>query len=119
MKINKKVFNNSLKELQLDCYGAKMIVDIDGFLNSVTIKNVDNKFEINAVEILYSLPVNSFTLINDEENNIYLAKVKKVHNELIDGNNDKIKDYIAKQNTNSKNRLLKSYDFFLVLNGHC
>ena len=48
MKINKKVFNNSLKELQLDCYGAKMIVDIDGFLNSVTIKNVDNKFEINA-----------------------------------------------------------------------
>ena len=79
-------------------------------LNSV---KDNNKFEINAVEILYSLPVNSFTLINDEENNIYLAKVKKVHNELIDGNNDKIKDYIAKQNTNSKNRLLKSYDFFL------
>ena len=48
MKINKKVFNNSLKELQLDCYGAKMIVDIDSFLNLVTIKNVENKFEINA-----------------------------------------------------------------------
>ena len=37
-------------------------------LNSIK----DNKkFEINAVEILYSLPLNSFTLINDEKNNIY------------------------------------------------
>ena len=43
-------------------------------LNSIK----DNKkFEINAVEILYSLPINSFTLINDEKNNIYLAKIKK------------------------------------------
>ena len=40
-------------------------------LNSIK----DNKkFDINAVEILYSLPINSFTLINDEKNNIYLAK---------------------------------------------
>ena len=37
----------------------------------------NKKFEINAVKILYSLPINSFTLINDEKNNIYLAKVKK------------------------------------------
>ena len=43
-------------------------------LNSIK----DNKkFEINAVKILYSLPINSFTLINDEKNNIYLAKIKK------------------------------------------
>ena len=26
--------------------------------------------------MLYSLPINSFTLINDEDNKIYLAKVK-------------------------------------------
>ena len=38
----------------------------------------NNKFEINAVELLYSLPLNSFTLINDEKNNIYLAKIKNL-----------------------------------------
>ena len=46
-------------------------------LNSIK----DNKkFEINAVEVLYSLPLNSFTLINDEKNDIYLAKIKKFQN---------------------------------------
>ena len=44
-------------------------------LNSIK----DNKkFDINAVKILYSLPINSFTLINDEKENIYLAKIKRL-----------------------------------------
>ena len=49
MKINRKVFNNSLKNLQLDCYGAKMVIDVEAFLELVMIGNTDgNKFEINA-----------------------------------------------------------------------
>jgi len=71
----------------------------------------NKKFEINAVEMLYSLPVNSFTLINDEKNNIYLAKVKKFKNQKIE--DKKIKDYINKQNSYIKNSMLKSYDLFL------
>ena len=79
-------------------------------LNSIR----DNKtFEINAVEILYSLPVNSFTLINDEKNNIYLAKIKKFENKILDNKSDKLEKYIEKQNSISKNTLLKSYDLFL------
>ena len=79
-------------------------------LNSVR----DNKkFDINAVEVLYSLPEKSFTLINDENNNIYLAKVKKFEKQIIDTNKDEFKQYIAKQNSNNKNSLLKSYDTFL------
>ena len=73
----------------------------------------NNKFEINAVEILYSLPINSFTLINDENNNIYLAKIKKFQSLSINENNDKLNEYFNKQNTNSKNSLLTSYDLFL------
>jgi len=38
----------------------------------------NNKFEINSVELLYSMPINSFTLINDEKNNIFLAKIKNI-----------------------------------------
>ena len=62
---------------------------------------------------MYSLPVNSFTLINDEKNNIYLAKIKKFENKILDNKSDKLEKYIEKQNSISKNTLLKSYDLFL------
>ena len=79
-------------------------------LNSIK----DNKkFEINAVQILYSLPINSFTLINDEENNIYLAKVKKFEETVTDNNSEKFKLYVNKYGSNNKNTLLESYDLFL------
>ena len=79
-------------------------------LNSIK----DNKkFEINAVEILYSLPINSFTLINDDKDNIYLAKVKKYEKKSIDMNSDKFDEYLKKENSNNKNTLLKSYDLLL------
>ena len=78
-------------------------------LNSVK----DNKkFDIKAVELMYSLPVNSFTLINDEMSNIYLAKIKNFQNETME-NNDKINEYANKQNSNLKNNMLKSYDLYL------
>ena len=103
-QIRKKEFSNS-RFLEM---GQKNMETIE--LNSVK----DNKkFQINAVEILYSLPINSFTLINDEKNNIYLAKIKKFQKVKLDINSDKFKEYIEKQNSNNKNTLLKSYDLFL------
>ena len=103
-KITNKQFNNA-NFLQM---GKGNIQTIK--LNSIR----DNKmFEINAVEVLYSLPVNSFTLINDEKNNIYLAKVKKFEEETVGANDEKFQEYISKQKTNSKNNLLKSYDLLL------
>ena len=101
-KIRNKQFNND-DFLKL---GNNKIESIK--LNSIR----DNKkFEINAVEILYSLPINSFTLINDEKNNIYVAKVKKFQN--VPKDNENFKEYINKQNSNIKNTMLKSYDLFL------
>mgnify|MGYP001157092183 FL=1 len=79
-------------------------------LNSIK----DNKkFDINSVEVLYSLQENSFTLINDEQNNVYLAKIKKFYNKIINENDDKFNEYANKLNSNTKNSILKSYDLFL------
>ena len=103
-KINNKKFNDA-EFLKM---GENKIESL--LLNSVK----DNKkFEINSVEILYSIPVNSFTLISDEKNNIYLAKIKKIlnHNDNID--DKKIQEYSLKQNTNNKNSILKTYDLLL------
>ena len=101
-RINEKKFSNS--------EFVKMGENIQNLiLNSIS----DNKkFEINAVELLYSLPLNSYTLINDENNNIYLAKVKKIFDEKTDVNKN-IDEYTSKQNTNNKNSILKSYDLLL------
>ena len=103
-KIKNNEFNNNefLKMSQGNIKKTK--------LNSV---KDNNKFEINAVEILYSQPENSFSLINDENGNIFLAKVKKFHNTLIDENNNELKKYSDREASNSKNSLLTSYDLFL------
>ena len=102
-KIDKKNFNNTnFVEM-----GSNKIKNL--LLNSIK----DNKkFDIKAVELLYSLPVNSFTLINDEMSNIYLAKIKNFQNATME-NNGKIKEYESKQNSNLKNNMLKSYDLYL------
>ena len=79
-------------------------------LNSIK----DNKkFNIDAVEVLYSLPINSFTLINDDKNNIFLAKILSFQNINKDMNSDMFEKFTSKQNSNNKNLLLKSYDLYL------
>ena len=68
-----KIKNNEFNDNEFIQMGQQNIKTAQ--LNSIR----DNKkFDINAVKILYSLPINSFTLINDEKNNIYLAKIKKI-----------------------------------------
>ena len=82
-------------------------------ISAITLNSVrDNKkFEINAVKLLYSLPEKSFTLINDEQNNIYLAKVKKF--EKVSFTDDNYNDNLGKQNSNARQSILRSYDIFL------
>ena len=100
---NKDFNNNNFKKL-----GQNNIQTLK--LNSIK----DNKkFDINSVEVLYSLQENSYTLINDEQNNVYLAKIKKFNNKIINENDDKFNEYANKLNSNTKNSILKSYDLFL------
>ena len=82
-------------------------------ISTITINSVrDNKkFEINAVKLLYSLPEKSFTLINDEQNNIYLAKIKKF--EILGFTEDNYNNNLGKQNSNTKQSILRSYDILL------
>ena len=63
--------------------------------------------------MLYSLPLNSFTLINDEDNNIYLAKVKNYDDINLELNTNEYNKFSDKKNTQNRNNILKSYDVFL------
>jgi peptidyl-prolyl cis-trans isomerase D len=79
-------------------------------LNSIK----DNKkFEINSVQMLYSLPLKSITLINDENDNIYLAKINSHDNANLQLSSEDYDQYSSKENTRIKNGILKTYDLFL------
>ena len=71
--------------------------------NSATIEQIQlnsvedsNKFDINSVKLIYALPINSFTLISDDEQNIYLAKVIKSHQKNIIKNSNDMKTLTKK-----------------------
>ena len=102
-----KISNKKFKNEDFLKMGQNVIETIQ--LNSIK----DNKkFEINAVELLYTLPVNSFTLINDDKDNIYLTKIKKFNDKSVDYVNMP-SEYINKQNSELKNNMLKSFDSYL------
>ena len=65
------------------------------------------------MQLLYSLPINTFTLINDEEDKIYLAKIKNFNDIDLDKNSDKYKLFINKENTRLRSSIIKSYDLLL------
>ena len=79
-------------------------------LNSVK----DNKkFHINSVQMLYTMPTNAFTLIHDENNNIFLAKIKTYTDSKLQNDSDEFKLYTDKEKSNIRNSILSSYDFYL------
>ena len=103
-KINKKTFNqasfdelgkNNIKEIKLD-----------------SIKDT-KKFETNSIQILYSLPINSFTLIANKENDVFIAKTVQYEENNINKNSTNFEKISSEEGAQSKNNILKSYDLFL------
>ena len=84
-------------------------------VKSLTLNSIkdNNKFEINSVQLLYSLPLNSFTLINDENNNVYLAKIANYEDIELKLDAKNYDQFFNKENTRIRNNILQSYDLFL------
>ncbi|MEK9690954.1 MAG: SurA N-terminal domain-containing protein [Pelagibacteraceae bacterium] len=102
-KIQNKEFNNdTFLEMSKDLSENKTINSIED--NSL--------FSQNSIKLLYSLPINSFTLVNDDNNNIFLTKILKSETKLLN-NDESFNKYLEKQTTSNRNSILKSYDVFL------
>jgi len=111
-KFNKNILNEmdtkKFNQASFDELGKENIRKIK--LNSIK----DNKkFEINSIEILYSLPINSFTLITDDQNNVYAAKIVSYKEENITKNSVNFDKISTEEGAQNKNGILKSYDLFL------
>jgi len=71
------------------------------------------KFDKDSVKLIYSLPNESFTLITDENNKIYLAKIKNIFSNNLSKDNEKAKSYLLKSNLIIINDIFSSYNLSL------
>lgn len=107
-KLLEKIRDDKFTENDFLKYGKEKAQSLT--LNSI---KDNNKFDINSIKMLYSLPTGSFTLINDEKNNVYLAKIKNFEDIKLQFDTKDYDMFANKENTRIRNDILKSYDLFL------
>ena len=111
---NKKVFSkiNSNKFSDEDFNNS---VKNKNEYKKVQIKSIrdNNTFEINSVELIYSMPINSFMLVTDDEEKVYLLKILGTENKSLKKGD---KEIFLKTKDKIKNEIYISYDHFLNQN---
>jgi len=106
-KINNKEFNNESF--------AKLTNNNSNKIEKIQLSSIqdDNKFDINSIKLLYALPESSFTLINDDQNNIYIARINKIFEKNISKNSEQLEKFNNQANIKIKEHMFSSYDIFL------
>ena len=111
-EFNKDILNqldkNEFNQASFDKLGNGEVEKIQ--LNSIKDINI---FENNSVKILYTLPIMTFTLIADKEDNIFIAKVVKFEDTEISEDSSTFNDISNKASAENRNGILKSYDYLL------
>ena len=102
---NKEINNNEFNKIAIDKNNIKNIK-----INGIT--DVE-KFDVESIKLIYSLPKNSFTLITSKDNNIYLAKITNINLNSLSKNDQNIESYTFKSNTKIINDIYSSYDLSL------
>ena len=103
-----EIQNKTFNDIRFNEMGEDKIND----LSLASINDVE-KFEKNSINMLYTLPTNSFTLINDKDNKIYLVKIINSKNNSFNENDENYIKFVKDQNTNNRKNILQSYDQLL------
>jgi peptidyl-prolyl cis-trans isomerase D len=105
-----------LKEIQKKDFNEDKFKEMANYNTQyLTIKSINDHdiFGGNSVKILYSLPKNSFTLINDKENKIYLVKLTGSSKNLFKKTDENYLKFLSNQYSKNRMTILKSYDQLL------
>jgi peptidyl-prolyl cis-trans isomerase D len=73
----------------------------------------DKVFDKESIKLIYSLPINSFLLITDSNNKIFLAKINNIFTENLSKNDINNKEYLVKSNSKIIDEIYSSYDLSL------
>ena len=107
-KILKQINEGSFNQLSFD----KLTNNNVSKIKLKSIKD-DSTFEINSVELLYSLPKGTFTLVSDYNDDIFLAKTVRYKEQSISQDSTNFKAVLNEASAKNRNTILKSYDFLL------
>ncbi|WP_440910510.1 SurA N-terminal domain-containing protein [Candidatus Pelagibacter sp.] len=105
-----------IEEIQNDGFNESKFIELSsgkiqtGSINSI---NDEGLFEVNSIKMLYSLPQNSFALVNNTNNQIFLVKIKDINKNTINKQGEEYKGFVNSQNTNNRKSILQSYDTLL------
>ena len=102
---NKKINPNIFSDLSKN---KNQIVEME--INNI---NDTKIFENNSINLIYSLPKNSYALVANDNKEIFLIKILNINFNNLDKNSSKFNEYAEKGNIEIKKNLLSSYDLYL------
>ena len=105
-KIQDKKFNND-EFIKISKNGENLLNE--------TIKSLDDNsiFDKDSVSLIYSLPENSFVLLTNDNNKIFLAKVNKIYTKNLPKNDIENSEYLEISNNKIVEEIYSSYDLAL------
>ena len=111
---NKSLFEK-IQEKQLNENEFLKITNGGQNILNTTIKSADDDkiFDKDSINLIYSLPVNSYLLITDINNKIYLAKINKIFTKNLSKSEIENKEYLIKSNNKIIEEIYSSYDLSL------
>ena len=88
---------------------------VNGDVEKIQLNSIKDvgKFEINSIEVLYSIPTNTYTLIADKKDNIYIAKVINYVDTNISQSSNNFNTISNEASAENRNGILKSFDYLL------
>jgi len=117
---SKNDFNYDLiKKISQKSFTQKSFEDISASSNagseniSITSISDTEKFTIDSIKHIYSLPKSSFGLIGDKNKNIYLIKILNISESHISKSSENYKKYTNLTNVKIRDSMYSSYDFHL------
>ena len=76
-------------------------------------RNDTKVFNSESLQLIYSLPIKTFTLVTDDEKNVYLIKILSHNINEISEDNEIKNIYSLETNNIIKNKIFQSYDVYL------
>ena len=124
LKVKNQIYNDDkynlhtelMKKIQLKQFtNDDFIKQSNENIQTIKINSINDKnfFEVNSVKLLYSLSKNSFSLVADNENNIYLAKIKNIEAKNLIKNSKESNNFYNQTNIIQRDNLYNTYDFLL------
>ena len=117
---SKNDFNYDLiKKISQKSFTQKSFEDISASSNSgtenISITSISDteKFTIDSIKHIYSLPKSSFGLIGDKNKNIYLIKILNILESHISKSSENYNKYTNLTNVKIRDSMYSSYDFHL------